>query len=61
MDGDDHRKMILRTMAEVLRVEGREEETERFLVTATKPDDIVLFTDPVWHMPGTYTPLGLFE
>jgi len=61
MDGEEHRKELLKAMAQTFREMGRFEMAEIYRVTAVKPDDLALFTEPVWYMPGDYSPHLLFD
>lgn len=58
---DNHRKMILRTIAETLRGLKKDSYAEYFKVTALPPDDLSLFTARSWFMPNDYEPHGLLD
>jgi hypothetical protein len=60
-EGTEHRKEILKAMAQQLREMNREEMAEVYRVTAVKPDDLALFTTNCWYMAGDDDPHPLFD
>jgi hypothetical protein len=61
MDGDDHRKSILKAAAQQLREMSRQELASIFRITAISPDDLALFTSRCWWLPGNYDPYRLMD
>jgi len=57
---DDHRKMILKAIAQQLREMEFTEYAPLFRVTSCPVDSTNLFDHPVWYFPNQYEPYRLF-